>query len=145
MSKKKRQGLKTLGDYRRAAKESLYEIGLRVHLRQVADLRKAGKDSLNEIDLPVHLPQDKKSTSPYDAIKTALFHSRHLIYLSRAEFPRECDFGICFPGTKYEMRNLPLFHCIKLMEFAVTYKDVQSAGELFQNSIARRLQLQLAR
>ncbi len=49
------QGLKTLGDYRRAARDSLFDI---------------------------YLPPKSKSTSAYDAIKTALYHNRNIIYFN---------------------------------------------------------------
>jgi len=94
------QGLKTLGDYRRAARDSLFSI---------------------------YLPPESKSTSAYDAIKTALYHYRNIIHFSRSSFSeRDWWGGICSPGTKYEMINPTLFDCIKLMEFEKKYHEVQS-------------------
>lgn len=94
---KKIQELKTLGDYRKAARDSL----------------------LNE------------NTSPYDAVKTALILSRWLIDVSRANISEGDSWSLTlFPGRKYKGKNLQLFHCIELMEFAITYKS-QSFGELF--------------
>lgn len=107
---KKPQGLRTLGDYRRVARESLFGL---------------------------ELPPDNKSTSPYDAVKTALVYSRHLISFSRADIP-EKDWWLAtyFIGEKYEMRNVQLFYAIKLMEFAITYEEV-SFKELVPNWLER--------
>ncbi len=100
------QGLKTLGDYRRTAKDSLFNLGVR---------------------------PNNKNTSFYDAIKTALVNCRGLIIQSRIDpsIPGTWE-GIIYPNSKYEMRNLPLFDSIKLMEFAITYK-AQSIEQLFPN------------
>ncbi len=101
---KNEQGLKTLGDYRKAAKDCLFDI---------------------------KLPPKKMSTSVYDAIKAALVHSSGLIYISRFNISDADKWGLIYlRKTKYEMGNRQLFDCIKLMEFANTYKDVQSIKEL---------------
>jgi len=101
----KAQGLRTLGDYRRAARDSLYSV---------------------------YYPPESNSTSPYDAIKTALYCVRVLISSARAHTAeRDYWMGIIAPGSEYEMRNLQLFYCIKLMEFAKTYHEVKSVDELF--------------
>ena len=104
---KKEQGLKTLGDYRRVAKDSLFSL---------------------------ELSPESNSASVYDAINTALVLSRWLIADSRA-YKTELIIwgGICFPKTKYELKNLGLFYCIKLMEFAITYNSEESINDLLQN------------
>jgi DNA-binding MarR family transcriptional regulator len=104
---KKAQGLKTLGDYRRAAKESLFGLSL---------------------------PPQKTSTSPYVAIKTAMVYIRGLISYSRYSNLLTDPWDlICFPNTEYEMKNKELFYSIKLMEFAIKYQGVQSIYELYPN------------
>jgi len=104
---KKMQRLKTLGDYRRAAKDSLFSPDLSPEI---------------------------KSTSPYDAIIIALFHSRRLIDFSRANTPEALRWAdIYFDQTPSVMINLELFYAVKLMEFAVTYGQVQSIDELLPN------------
>lgn len=102
----KTSGLKTLGDYRRTAKNSLFNPGLK---------------------------PNNKDASFCDAIKTALSNCRGLIIQSRIDpsIPGTWE-GIIYPNSKYEMRNLPLFDSIKLMEFAITYKT-QSIEQLFPN------------
>ncbi len=114
---KKKQGLKTLGDYRRVAKDSLFDI---------------------------FLPPESKSTSDYDAIKTALWHSRNIINCSRSNFSEgdwwssiyypdtkyEVINSKLYPDTKYEILNPTLFECIKLMEFVKKYHE-QSIDELY--------------
>jgi hypothetical protein len=85
----------TLGDYRRAAMASIFT--------------------------PTIWPE-KGNFSPYDAIETALVYSKELIIFSRCK--PEIEFvwdAVFFSQTEYEIRNLQLFHCIKLMEFAITY------------------------
>ena len=106
MSKKNTQGLNTLGDYRRAAKDSLFDY---------------------------YWPPKSKNTSPYDAIKTAFIHSISLTTLSRCK-TEYTHSGITFvSNSKDSMHNQDLFHCIKLMEFAIKYKGVQSIDELFSD------------
>jgi len=106
----KEQGLKTLGDYRRTAKNSLFNPGLK--------------------------PNNKDKDAFFcDAIKTALSNCRSLIIQSRIDpsIPGAWE-GIIYPNSEYEMRNLPLFNSIKLMEFAINYKDkAESFNKLAPN------------
>lgn len=104
---KKTQGLRTLRDYRRTAKDSLFSI--QIH-------------------------PESKSTYPYDAIKTALIYSRNLICSSRINPPDPGTWsGTTHTGTKYEMIKPQLFKYIKLMEFTKRYHKVKSIDELFPN------------
>lgn len=101
------QGLKTLRDYRKVARDSLYDLGI--------------------------IPKNK-STSFYDAIKTALINIKNIIICSRSKVAIDCVWdAVILPNSKYEMRNLQLFHCIKLMEFAITYREVRAIDKLAQN------------
>jgi len=105
-------GLKTLGDYRRAARESLFSI---------------------------YLPPTSKSTSAYDAIKTALYRTRGLIFYLRHN-PSERDrwYSTEYPTPKKkeqwiypEFINSELFDYITLMEFAIKYHEVKSIYKLY--------------
>ena len=101
----KPQGLKTLGDYRRATQDPLFDLSLY---------------------------PERKNASPYEALKIALACGRHLISISRANLPEENWWsGTYLPGTEYEFRNPGLFYCIELMEFVNTYKEFQSFEKLF--------------
>jgi hypothetical protein len=103
----KTQELQTLGDYRKAARESLF-----------------GLDLSPEIE----------STSPYDAITTALIHSKHLIDFSRTNTSETERWArVYFSRTQPVIINIELFYSIKLMEFAITYEQVQSIDELLPN------------
>lgn len=106
MSKQNTQGLKTLGDYRRAAKELLYGI-------LQTTLAPPEKEGL--APLPVTKPK-KESGSPYDAITTALEHSRELIHYSRNRISDRDEWGaISFLKTKYEMTNFhPTFRTSRM-------------------------------
>ncbi len=101
----KPQGLKTLGDYRRAAHDPRCALSL--------------------------YPEGKNG-SPYETLKIALMCGRHLISISRANLP-EKNWWFCtyLPGTEYEMSNPELFYCVELMEFANTYIEFQSFEKLF--------------
>ncbi|MBL7188164.1 MAG: hypothetical protein ISS70_17715 [Phycisphaerae bacterium] len=102
---KKTQGLKTLRDYRRAAKKLLFS--------------------------PMFGPASE-STSPYDAIKTALGCTRNLISFSRTHTLLTDPWDpIYFGNTEYRMKNLQLFHAVQLMEFANTYKEKRPINDLY--------------
>jgi len=102
---KKPHGLRTLGDYRRAAHDPRFAFSL--------------------------YPEGKNG-SPYEALKIALSCVRNHIGISRANLSEENWWrSTCFLGTEYEMSNPQLFDCVKLMEFANTYKGFQSFERLF--------------
>ncbi len=103
----KEQGLKTLGDYRKAARDTLFDRGL--------------------------IPKSE-SKSFYDAIKIALLNCRELITYSRSDLSIAGLWdAIILPHTKYEMRNPPLFDSIKLMEFVITYRHVKFIDDVYKN------------
>lgn len=108
----KEQGLKTLGDYRRIAKQTLFTPLLPIY----------GKT----------IPQ---STSIYDAVSEALRNIYVLIAESRMNKSEVEQWGVlCLPGTKYEMSNEPLFRCVKLMELALYYNIHSKAKDkVFQS------------
>ena len=97
---KKTQGLQTLGDYRKAAKNSLFSPTVR---------------------------PTSKSTEAYDAIKTAVDCTRQLINFARTVHLQTDPWDpIWFGDSEYAMKNPQLFDAIKLMEFAIKYQDIQS-------------------
>ena len=111
----KEQGLKTLGDYRRIAKQTLFTPLLPIY----------GKT----------IPQ---STSIYDAVSVALRNIYVLIAESQMNKPEVEQWGtLWFPGTKYEMNNEPLFRCVKLMELAIYCKNQKTRDKAFQGWLER--------
>lgn len=108
---KRAKRLETLGDYRRVARESLFDHRL-----------------------PVYKPLEENEKSPYHAVRAGLIHSRDLIFCSRNKTLCEQIWdNIAFLGTEYEMKNLYLFECVRLMEFSIKYNDVQSVDGSVQN------------
>lgn len=103
----KTQGLKTLGDYSRAAKELLFGL---------------------------ELPPKSKSGSPYDAIKNAMVYIRgHISYSRHSNLLTDPWDQIHLGNTEYEMKNPELFYYIKLMEFSIKYQEIKSIYELYQD------------
>jgi hypothetical protein len=108
----KTKGLRTLGDYRRAAKDAQFSLSLF---------------------------QEGNKASHYHAIRVALKSADTLITFAHEEttpsprYGNDSPWDFTFGGPRYSMKNFELFCAIRLMEFVNNYRDINSINDLYTN------------